>query len=76
MAAHFAARARTSALLRSQKQGQGAPRTNGGGCRPGGDAGWQFRLKAIKDERIVRPSADRARPGALTKAAHLHFYVV
>jgi hypothetical protein len=29
--------------------GLGAPRTNGGGCRPGGDAGWQFQLKAVKD---------------------------
>jgi hypothetical protein len=29
--------------------GLGAPRTNGGGCRPGGDAGWQFQPKAVND---------------------------
>ena len=27
----------------------GAPQTNGGGCRPGGDAACQFHLKAVRD---------------------------
>ncbi len=37
------------------------PRTNGCGCGPGGDAGWQFRLKDIKDAHVLSASATRAR---------------
>jgi hypothetical protein len=48
--------------FRFRVQGNGAPRTSGGGCRSGGDAGSQFRLNAIKDALVLTPSADRARP--------------
>jgi hypothetical protein len=40
---------------------------------PGGDAGWQFRLKAIKDAQVLRRSADRARPWHAGKAGPRHF---
>ena len=59
----FAARARTPwAIWGADSKGNGALQTNESGCRPAGDAGWQFLLKFIKDARVVRPSADRAPP--------------
>ncbi len=45
-----------------KSKGKGTPRTNGGGSRPDGDSGWQFRLKSIKDTWVVRPSADHTGP--------------
>ncbi len=42
----------------AKSKGLGAPRTKGGGCRPGGDVDWQFQLKVIKDSHVLRPSTD------------------
>ena len=36
----------------AKSKGKGAPPTNGGGCRPGGEAGCQFRQQPIKDARF------------------------
>ena len=52
---------------------QGAPQTNGCDCRPAGDADCQFRLKATKDARVLRPSADRARPWRAREGGHSPF---
>jgi hypothetical protein len=61
-AAHFCGASTHTLARRDDSKGNGALQTNGGGCRPAGDAGWQFLLKFLKDARVVRPSADRAPP--------------
>ncbi len=44
-----------------KNKGMGTPRTNGFVCRPEGDTDWQFRLKVMKDTRVLRPSCDHTR---------------
>ena len=39
-----------------------APRTNGGGCRPEGDASGHIWLKAVFNERFIRPSTGGSHP--------------
>jgi hypothetical protein len=56
----------------TKRKGKGSPQTNGDGCRPRGDTVWKFRLKTIKDARVVSPSADRDPDAFLGKTIITH----
>ena len=72
-AAHFCGASTHMDCLRSREQAFRGTADERGGCRPGGDAGWQFRLKSIKDARVLRPSAHRARPWRARECLSSHF---
>ncbi len=72
----FAARACTCSHLRTQELWIGVPRTNGGRCRPQGDASGQFWSKAVFYVWFIRPSADRALPFRARRCCLLHLHML
>jgi len=71
--AHFCGASTHIDCLRSREQAFRGTADERGGCRPGGDAGGQFKSKYFSDERVLRPSAHRARPWRARECLSSHF---